>query len=126
MYYRNMNSYYDMYLKDNNDDMCDTQFRREILEFFHLETYDETKLSIKTDKLYALLEKNEDFHKIFEYVLQESNFIAFCSETEISSFCIVVLLSFDYFYLFKQCYIEFKETGNVKSKNLLIDKLSGL
>ena len=118
-----MVSYYDMYLKDNQYDACDTQYRKEILEFFGLEKYDETKLSIKTDKLYAELSKNEEFIKIFEAVLHESNYKTFCPDVEISSFCVVVLLSFDYFYLFKQCYKEFKETNTVDSAQLLIDKL---
>tara|TARA_Y100000741_G_C18227183_1_gene548290 strand:- start:935 stop:1300 length:366 start_codon:yes stop_codon:yes gene_type:complete len=118
-----MVSYYELYLLNKDDDACDTQFRRELLEFFDLEKYDETKLSIKTDKLYAELIKNVEFNRIFNAVLQEANYKTFCPEAEISSFCIVILLSFDYFYLFKQCYKELKETNGVDSAEILIDKL---
>tara|TARA_Y100000766_G_C18878089_1_gene591888 strand:+ start:280 stop:654 length:375 start_codon:yes stop_codon:yes gene_type:complete len=118
-----MVSYYEMYLKDNQYDACDTQYRKEILEFFELKKYDETKISIKTDKLYAELSKNLEFTRIFETVLYESNYKTFCPDAKVSSFCLVVLLSFDYFYLFKQCYKEFKEKENIDSSQLLIEKL---
>lgn len=118
-----MVSYYEMYLKDNQYDACDTQYRKEILEFFELKKYDETKISIKTDKLYAELSKNLVFTRIFETVLYESNYKTFCPDAKVSSFCLVVLLSFDYFYLFKQCYKEFKEKKNIDSSQLLIEKL---
>lgn len=120
-----MTSYYDMYLKDNDDDACDTEFRRELLEFFNLEQYDETKLSIKSDKLYYELLKNSGFVKIFEATLKESNFKMFCPETEISSFCLTILLSFDYFHLFKICYEDYKNGDVSVSGQLLIDKLLG-
>lgn len=118
-----MVSYYEMYLKDNQYDACDTQYRKEILEFFELKKYDETKISIKTDKLFAELSKNLEFTRIFETVLYESNYKTFCPDAKVSSFCLVVLLSFDYFYLFKQCYKEFKEKQNIDSSQLLIEKL---
>ena len=118
-----MVSYYEMYLKDNQYDACDTQYRKEILEFFELKKYDETKISIKTDKLFAELSKNLEFTRIFETVLYESNYKTFCPDAKVSSFCLVVLLSFDYFYLFKQCYKEFKEKENIDSSQLLIEKL---
>lgn len=118
-----MTSYYDIYLNDKDGDACDTQFRYEILEFFDLTSYDETKLAIKSDKLYYELLKNNVFVKIFETALHEPNFKMFCPETEISAFCLTILLSFEYFHLFKICYNDYKKGENAASGQILIDKL---
>ena len=119
-----MTSYYDMYLKDSNDDNADTQYRREILLFFNLGHYDDTKISMRTDKIFTTLRKNSHFEAIFKAVLNEKTFMTFNPEaTEITPFCLTVLLSFEYFHLFKGCFDQYSNREPISSEHL-IAKLS--
>ena len=50
-------TYQTMFRENLKVTIVDTQYRRELLKFFKLETYDDTRIGIRTDKLYYELMK---------------------------------------------------------------------
>lgn len=87
--------------------MSDTQYRKEFLDFFKCTEFNETVMSIRTDKLYFQLRDNEQFKELFNLVL--SNTIIGTINTEICSMCLTYLFSYDNLYLFIPCLQDFKK-----------------
>lgn len=102
-------TYITMFRENPDNDESDTQYRRELLKFFKLEKYDDTRVGIRTDKLYHELVKDNQFMVLFTLVLNEPMLAFISNGTEISSACLSMLCSFNYFHLLFKTIKEFKE-----------------
>ena len=105
-----------MFRKNPDCDDCDTQYRRELLNFFRLGQYDDTKISIRTDKLYHELVKYDQFVILFTLILNEPMLTYISGGTEISAACLSMLCSFNYFHLL------FKSIKEIKQSDVISDE----
>lgn len=106
-------TYITMFRENPDSDESDTQYRRELLKFFKLDKYDDTRIGIRTDKLYHELVKNEQFVILFTLISNEP-MLAFISDSpEISSACLSMLCSFNYFHLLFKALCDFNQTQNI-------------
>lgn len=103
-------TYITMFREHPDSDDSDTQYRRELLKFFRLEQYDDTRIGIRTDKLYHELVKNDQFVVLFTLILNEPMLAFISSGTEICSACLSMLCSFNYFHLLLKSIKEFNES----------------
>ena len=71
-------TYQTMFRENPESDDSDTQYRRELLKFFKLETYDDTRIGIRTDKLYYELIKEDQFLVLFNLIMNEHHVIICC------------------------------------------------
>ena len=106
-------TYITMFRENPNSDESDTQYRRELLNFFKLDKYDDTKIGIRTDKLYHELLNNEQFVVLFTLVSKEPMLAFISDSTEISSACLSMLCSFNYFHLLFKALCEFNQSQNI-------------
>ena len=102
-------TYITMFRENPDNDESDTQYRRELLKFFKLEKYDDTRVGIRTDKLYHEIVKENQFIVLFTLVLNEPMLAFISNGAEISSACLSMLCSFNYFHLLFKAIKEFKE-----------------
>ena len=72
-------TYITMFRENPDSDESDTQYRRELLKFFKLDKYDDTRIGIRTDKLYHELVKNDQFVVLFTLISNEP-LLAFISD----------------------------------------------
>lgn len=105
-----------MFRKNQDCDDSDTQYRRELLKFFKLNQYDDTKIGIRTDRLYHELVKNEQFNVLFTLILNEPMLAFIISDSEICSACLSMLCSFNYFHLLFKSIKELKESNRISDE----------
>ena len=106
-------TYITMFRENPDSDESDTQYRRELLKFFKLDKYDDTRIGIRTDKLYHELVKNDQFVVLFTLISNEPLLAFISNSTEISSACLSMLCSFNYFHLLFKALRDFNETQNI-------------
>lgn len=106
-------TYITMFRENPDSDESDTQYRRELLKFFKLDKYDDTRIGIRTDKLYHELVKNEQFVILFTLISNEPMLAFISDSTEISSACLSMLCSFNYFHLLFKALCDFNQTQNI-------------
>lgn len=97
-------------LKDSSGnylDHSDEQYRKDLLIFFKCTEYNDTVISIRTDKLFHKLKDIPDFAQLFTLCLN-NNIVQIVSNGKIESVCLTLLFSFDYFYLFVDALKEYK------------------
>ena len=111
-------TYISLFRENSNDDNSDTQYRRELLRFFKLETYDDTRIGIRTDKLYHEIKENEQFKELFTLILSEPLLAFISSGNDISSACLSMLCSFNYFHLLFKSLKELKSNGQINENTL--------
>jgi hypothetical protein len=118
MNYLNVDFDITYHIGDINCDENDTKYRSDLLAFFKLDAYNDTIISMRTDRLFHELKKQPQFEQIFETCLTIPIVsMLSTSETEISSACLVLLFSHDYFYLLFNCLQDYKADGNISSGN---------
>ena len=108
-----------MFRENPDNDDSDTQYRRELLKFFILDQYDDTKIGIRTDKLYHELVKSTQFVTLFTLVLSEPMMSFIFDASEISSGCLSMLCSFNYFHMLFNSIKEFKENKIISEKTFM-------
>ena len=106
-------TYITMFRENPDSDESDTQYRRELLKFFKLDKYDDTRIGIRTDKLYHELVKNEQFVILFTLISNEPMLAFISDSTEISSACLSMLCSFNYFHLLFKALCDFNQTQHI-------------
>jgi len=109
-------TYITMFRENPDSDESDTQYRRELLKFFKLDKYDDTRIGIRTDKLYHELVKNEQFIVLFTLISNEPMLAFISDSTEISSACLSMLCSFNYFHLLFKALNDFNQTKNISEE----------
>ena len=102
-------TYQTMFRENPESDDSDTQYRRELLKFFKLETYDDTRIGIRTDKLYYELIKEDQFLVLFNLIMNEPMLSFVVDDGNICSACLSMLCSFNYFHLLFKSIREFKQ-----------------
>lgn len=118
MNYLNVDFDITYHIGDMNSDENDTKYRSELLAFFKLDAYNDTTISMRTDRLYHELKSHSQFKELFELCLTNPMVsMLSTNSTEINSACLVLLFSFDYFYLLFNCLRDYKEDGNISMGN---------
>ena len=106
-------TYITMFRENPENDNCATQYRRELLKFFKLDKYDDTRIGIRTDKLYHELVKHQQFVILFTLISNEPMLAFISDSTEITSACLSMLCSFNYFHLLFKALCEFNQSQNI-------------
>ena len=113
-------------LKDSSGnylDESDEQYKKDLLIFFKCNEYNDTVISIRTDKLFHKLKEIPDFMQIFTLCLN-NNIVQIVSNGKIESVCLTLLFSFDYFYVFVDALKEYKRNNSLSYET--IDKFRQL
>lgn len=107
-------------LKDSSGnylDESDEQYKKDLLIFFKCSEYNDTVISIRTDKLFHKLKEIPDFMQIFTLCLN-NNIVQIVSNGKIESVCLTLLFSFDYFYVFVDALKEYKQDNCLSSETI--------
>lgn len=104
------------YFKHEGDN-GDTQYRKEFLEFTNQKEYDDDAVSLLLDALYNEI-KQEDFFKKIVIAVKQSNIYCGMFAGMDDASCLMVLFSYDFFYLFYNILHEFKTIGDIREKTL--------
>ena len=100
------------------NDPGDELYRKELLNVFHLEKYDNSVISTEIqNNILPLIE--EHFKEIFAMLNKHSTF-PFPLDNHL---CVTILLSWEYFYLFHLCIGEIKENNVKNSITNLINEI---
>lgn len=100
------------------NDICDDMYRKELLNAFHLEKYDNSVISNEIqNNILPLIE--ESFGEIFTMLNKHSTF-PFPLDNQL---CVTLLLSWEYFHLFHLCIGEIKENNVKNSITNLINEI---
>ena len=106
----------------SNVEQNETEYRRELLKFFKLEQYNDTIISMRTDRLFFELKHHDQFKELFEIILQHPMVALLSQNSEINSACLVLLLSYDYFYIFFNCLKDYKQNNSISLGNFSLIK----
>jgi len=108
------------YKKDDESqiDISDDLYRSQFLQAFQLTNWNELLINEKLDFLQKTLENDINGKIILETMKEHS-------QIPIENIEIMLLCSYDYFYLFHDCFIELINNKHISEKtlNLLIDKI---
>jgi hypothetical protein len=98
--------------------LSDALYRKDILNLFNIETFDETIISNEINKLYEELKKNEELTKCMKKIAGN-----FMSADEILG--LMMLFSYDFLYLLHPCICDFfeKKTISLEKLNELYKKI---
>jgi hypothetical protein len=110
--------------KNNNDE--DQNYRKLLLDAFHLEQYDNDKIMNKMKLIYDIIKNNDKIKSIIQLLKKykySSIFIINDNEPELY---LIFLFSFEYFDLFHKCLQElhFNNTITELSYNNLYNELN--
>ena len=103
---------------NNMDDISDDLYRSQFLQAFQLKKWNEVLINQTLDLLQKLLEDNDNGKLILKTMKEQSQF-------PIENVEIMLLCSYDYFYLFHNCVIELINNKSISENTLklLIDKI---
>lgn len=108
---------YKQYIDSSNEDLSDTMYRRDLLSFFKCSTYNDTVISIRTDKLFHKLKENEKFAELFKLTLNNQMVALMSNKEEINSACLTLFFSYDYFDVFLKCLQDYKRSNDITNEN---------
>lgn len=108
---------YKQQLDLSNEDLSDTIYRKELLAFFKCIEYNDTVISIRTDKLFHKLKDQPKFHELLTLTLNNQMVALMCNNNEINSACLTLFFSYDYFDVFLKCLQDYKKTNDITSEN---------
>ena len=108
---------YKQYVDLSNEDLTDTIYRRELLSFFKCSEYNDTVISIRTDKLFHKLKDQPKFRSLLNLTLNNQMVALMCHNNEINSACLTLFFSYDYFDIFLKCLQDYKKTNDITSEN---------
>lgn len=97
----------------SNSDLGDEQYRSDLLKFFKCSEYNDTVISIRTDKLFYQLKEIPDFMQIFTLCLNNP-IVSTVGDGNVESICLTLLFSFDFLHIFIAALKEYK-TNNCLS-----------
>mgnify|MGYP000016910948 CR=1 FL=1 len=107
---------YDIELTYNTKDN-DTLFRKEMLDLFQLQEFDET-IHKKVDTLYLKYANNNQIIDIIELMKQQKKFTKFQLFGNTGNITYFMLLfSFDYLYLTHKCLQNLKNNNEITNEN---------
>ena len=98
-------------------DNGDTQYRKEFLEFTNQSEYDDDVVTELLDKLYKEIKDEDFFTKIVIAVKQSNIYCGLFAGMEDSA-CLMVMFSYDFFYLFFTILYEYNTSKCVSEKTL--------
>ena len=103
---------------NNMNDISDDLYRSQFLQAFQLKNWNEVLINQTLDLLQKLLEDNDNVKLILKTMKEQSQF-------PIENVEIMLLCSYDYFYLFHNCVIELINNKSISENTLklLIDKI---
>jgi len=107
-------------LKDSSGNYLeesDEQYRKDLLIFFKCTEYNDTVISIRTDRLFFKLKEIPDFMQIFTMCLN-NNIVSLVSNGKIDSVCLTLLFSFDFFYRFIAALKEYEDNNSLSSETI--------
>lgn len=108
----------DEYDNNNIDDISDDLYRSQFLQAFRLKKWNENLINEKIDFLQKTLENDSNGKLILKTMKEYSRF-------PIDNIEVMLLCSYDYFYLFHNCIIELINDKCISENtlNLIIDKI---
>ena len=108
----------------------ETQYRKEFLRIFNLDSYDETRIIDLQNLLAELLDKVEEFHELFMKASEHAAKMMMAPNMENdASFGLIIMFSYDYLDLFHECvkeYLDNNETVTVIVRdriNAIVEKM---
>jgi len=108
----------------------ETQYRKEFLRIFNLDSYDESRIIDLQNLLTDLLDKVEEFHKLFMKASEHAAKMMMAPNMENdASFGLIIMFSYDYLDLFHECvkeYLDNNETVTVTVRdriNAIVEKM---
>ena len=101
----------------SNSDLGDEQYRRDFLKFFKCSEYNDTVISIRTDKLFHQLKEIPDFMQIFTLCLNNP-IVLTVGGGNVESVCLTLLCSFDFLSSFIGALKEYNTTKCLSSETL--------
>ena len=104
------------YFKHEGDN-GDTQYRQEFLTFIKQKEYDDDVISLLLDALYKQIKQEDFFSKIIIAVKNSNIYHGLFSEMDDSA-CLMLMFSYDFFYLFYNVLYEFNTLNYVREKTL--------
>tara|TARA_Y100000816_G_scaffold54026_1_gene34827 strand:- start:1276 stop:1656 length:381 start_codon:yes stop_codon:yes gene_type:complete len=99
----------------SDSDLGDEQYRSDLLRFFKCSEYNDTVISIRTDKLFHQLKEIPDFMQIFTLCLNNP-IVSTVGNGKVESVCLTLLFSFDFLHLFISALKEYKNDKNISSE----------
>ena len=95
--------------------MLDEQYRSDLLKFFKCSEYNDTVISIRTDKLFHQLKEIPDFVQIFTLCLNNP-IVSTVSKGKLDSVCLTLLFSFDFLSLFISTLKEYNKNKSISNE----------
>ena len=108
---------YRQYIDSSNQDLSDTMYRKDLLTFFKCTTYNDTVISIRTDKLFHVLKDDPKFVELFTLTLNNQMVALMSNNNEINSASLTLFFSYDYFDAFIKCLKDYKTTKDITNEN---------
>ena len=108
---------YKNYIDASNEDLTDTIYRRELLSFFKCSQYNDTVISIRTDKLFHKLKNVNKFSELLSLTLNNQMVALMSNSNEINSACLTLFFSYDYFDVFLKCLQDYKTIHDITNEN---------
>ena len=97
-----------------DNDIGDTQYRKEFLKVFNLKEYDDKELDKAMVILYNKVKDNTSFKNIFEAASKQKH-LAWLIRDDLSK--LYVLFNFDLFHLFHNCLQDFFKYKDIMEEN---------
>jgi hypothetical protein len=110
--------------KNNNDE--DQNYRKLLLDAFHLEQYDNDKIMNKMKLIYDIIKNNDKIKSIIQLLKKYKYSSIFIINDDEPELYLIFLFSFEYFDLFHKCLQElhFNNTITELSYNNLYNELN--
>ena len=102
--------------------VSDIDYRKHILKTFNLESYDDSKIIEQINTLYSTLRSDINCQNLMKIASSQFNCGINSPEDEDHSLGLIILHSYDYFYLFNN-YLYFKTQKDANSAEIFLNKL---
>ena len=103
--------------------VSDIDYRKHILKTFNMDSYDDCKIIEQINTLYGILRSDINCNNLMKIASSQFNCGINAPEDDDHSLGLIILHSYDYFYLFNN-YLYFKTKDDTNNANIYLNKLN--
>ena len=96
---------------EDDEEFSNQLYQQQLLDAFNLTSYDNNKISTSISVIYNSLSKDSRLIQILELI--KNKFPQLCSDQQDA---IAILFTYDYFYLFHRCLIDYYMNAKIDDK----------